>query len=109
MDELYPHASPDGSKVCFVVDEDRGRKKVRNVYFINIDETGRVKVADNARQPCWGPDSKTIAYLKGEFARYTIKDYATKGIFFYDIGTRKHREHQNKSLYHLYNISLFFD
>jgi Tol biopolymer transport system component len=104
VDELYPHASPDGSKVCFVVDEGRGRNKVRNVYFINIDGTGRVKVADNARQPCWGPDSKTIAYLKGEFTRYTIKDYATTGIFFYDINTKIHREHQNKSLYHLYNI-----
>jgi len=26
------------------------------------------------------------------------------GIFFYDIDTHKHREHRNKSLYHLYNI-----
>jgi len=104
VDELYPHASPDGTKVCFVTDEGVGRKKVRNVYYINIDGTGRVKVADNARQPCWGPDSKTIAYLKGEFTRYTIKDYATTGIFFYDIDTKIHREHQNKNLYHLYNI-----
>jgi len=104
VDELYPHASPDGTKVCFVVDEGIGRKKVRNVYYINIDGTGRLKVADNARQPCWGPDSKTIAYLKGEFTRYTIKDYATTGIFFYDIDSKQHREHRNKSLYHLYNI-----
>ena len=103
-DELYPHASPDGTKVCFVVDEMVGNKKVRNVYYINIDGTGRLKVADNARQPCWSPDSKTIAYLKGEFTRYTIKDYATTGIFFYDIDTQQHREHRNKTLYHLYNI-----
>ena len=102
-DELYPHASPDGSKVCFVADE-WVKKKVRNVYYTNIDGTGRVKVADNARQPCWGPDGKTIAYLKGEFDRYTIKDYATKGLFFYDIKTRKHSEHPNGSLHHLYNI-----
>jgi Tol biopolymer transport system component len=104
VDELYPHASPDGKKICFVTDEGAGRSKVRNVYYINIDGSGRVKVADNARQPCWGPDSKTIAYLKGEFERYTIKDYATKGIFFYDIDTKQHREHRSKSLYHLYNI-----
>jgi Tol biopolymer transport system component len=103
-DELYPHASSDGTKICFVVDEMVGNEKVRNVYYINIDGSGRVKVADNARQPCWGPDGKTIAYLKGEFERYTIKDYATKGIFFYNIDTKQHREHQNKSLYHLYNI-----
>lgn len=104
VDELYPHASPDGRKICFVTDEGAGRNKVRNVYYMNIDGNGREKVADNARQPCWGPDSKTIAYLKGEFTRYTIKDYATTGIFFYDINAKKHKEHINKSLYHLYNI-----
>ena len=102
--ELYPHASGDGSKICFVADEKAGNKKIRNVYYMNLDGTGRVKVANNARQPCWGPDSKTIAYLKGEFKRYTIKDYATTGIFFYDIETRKHKRHPNKKLYHLYNI-----
>jgi WD40 repeat protein len=104
IDELYPHTSPDGSKICFVADEGTGKNRVRNVYYINIDGTGRVKVADNARQSCWSPDGKTIAYLKGEFERYNMKDYATKGISFYDLETRKHREHQNKSLHHLYNI-----
>ncbi|MFH1719562.1 MAG: hypothetical protein ABIF19_19595, partial [Planctomycetota bacterium] len=104
-DEMYPHVSPDGAKVCCVSDEIVGGEKVRNVYWMNIDGSGRVKVADNSRQPCWGPDSKTIAYLKGEFERYTIQDYATKGVFFYDTATRKHKEHPNKNLYHLYNIS----
>jgi Tol biopolymer transport system component len=85
VDELYPHASPDGTKVCFVADEGTGRDKARNVYYMNLDGTGRVKVADDARQPCWGPDSKTIAYLKGEFKRYTITDYATRELIFYDI------------------------
>ena len=103
-DEMYPHASPDGTKLCCVADELVNGEKVRNVYCMNIDGTGRVKVADNARQPCWSPDSKTIAYLKGEFERYTIKDFATKGVFFYDIETRQHREHPNTNLYHLYNI-----
>ena len=103
-DEMYPHASPDGTRICFVADEGTSNKKVRNIYYINIDGSGRVKVADNARQPCWGPDGKTIAYLKAEFERYTIKDYATKGLFFYDIETRKHTQHPNKNLHHLYNI-----
>jgi len=104
VDEMYPHSSGDGTKICFVADELVGKEKIRNVYYMSIDGTGRIKVAENARQPCWGPDGKTIAYLEGEVARYTIKDYATKGIFFYDIDTHKHREHRNKSLYHLYNI-----
>jgi Tol biopolymer transport system component len=104
-DEMYPHASPDGTKICCVADEMAGGRKVRNVYYMNVDGSGRVKVADNARQPCWGPDSKTIAYLPAEVERYTIKDFATKGLVFYDVETRRHREHPNKKLHHLYNIS----
>ncbi|MHC4432043.1 MAG: TolB family protein [Planctomycetota bacterium] len=104
-DEMYPHASPDGTKICCVADEMVGGRKVRNVYSMKVDGTGRVKVADNARQPCWGPESKTIAYLPAEFKPYTIKDYATKGLVFYDVETRGHREHPNKKLHHLYNIS----
>jgi Tol biopolymer transport system component len=107
--EMYPHASPDGSKVCFVVDEMVGGEKVRNVYYMNIDGTGRVKVAHNARQPCWSPDSKRIAYLPAEFEKYTIKDYATKGIHFFDLKTGKHTEHPNKDLHHLYNLCWSFD
>ena len=104
VDEMYPHASPDGTKVCFVADEGTGRNKVRNVYYMNVDGSGRVKVADNARQPCWGPDSKTIAYLKAEYERYTLRDFATKELIFYDIATAKHEPHPNKDLHHLYNI-----
>ena len=113
LDEMYPHVSPDGTKVCFVVDQLAGENKVRNVYYMNIDGTGRVKVAENARDPCWSPDGKTIAYLKGEFERYTITDYASKGLSFYDLETRKPqiktfwgrlREHPNRTLHHLYNI-----
>lgn len=104
-DEMYPHASPDGTKICCVADETVKGRKVRNVYYMNVDGSGRIKVADNARQPCWGPDSKTIAYLPGEVERYTIKDFATKGLVFYDVRTRKRREHPNKNLHHLYNIS----
>lgn len=41
VDELYPKASPDGKKVCFVADEGKGREKVRNLYVMNMDGTGR--------------------------------------------------------------------
>ena len=99
IDELYPHASPDGTKICFVVDEGSGRDKVRSVYYMNIDGTGRIKVAHNARQPCWSPDGKTIAYLKAEFERYTIKDFATKGLFFYDLKTKKHRNKMKRKIH----------
>ncbi len=77
--EIYPHVSPDGTKICFEGEEGTGNAKVRSVYYMNIDGTHRVKVAHNARQACWGPDSQSIAFLKAEFDRYTIQDYATQG------------------------------
>jgi Tol biopolymer transport system component len=104
VDEMYPHASPNGTKVCFVTDEKEARSKVRNVYYMNIDGTGRVKVADHAREPCWGPDGKTIAYLKDEYDRYTTRPYGTKGLFFYEIATAKHEQHPNRDLLHIFNI-----
>ncbi len=103
LQELYPQVSPDGTKVCFVCDEGEGDALIRNVYFMNIDGSGRTLVARNARQPCWKRDGKTIAYLKGEFEKYCCMDFATKGLFFYDLATGKHREHPNKKLHHLYN------
>ena len=104
LDEMYPHASPDGTKICFVVDEGTGRRKVRNVYYMNIDGSERIKVATNARQPCWSPDGKKIAYLKGEYERYSTREYATSELFMYDLNTRQHIPHVNRTLHHLYAI-----
>ncbi len=104
VNELYPHASPDGTKICFVCDEGRGSSKVRNVYVMKIDGTDRQLVARNARQPCWKPDSSAIAYLKGEVEQFSYTDYATKGVWIYDLATGRHRPHPNKDLYHLYNL-----
>lgn len=104
VDEMYPHVSPDGTKICFVIDAGTGRRKVRSVYYMNIDGTNRVMVAKNARQPCWGPDSKSIAYLKGEYERYSTREYATSGLFIYDVQTRQHRQHPNNALLHIYAI-----
>jgi Tol biopolymer transport system component len=104
VDEMYPHVSPDGTKICFVVDETGEKGKIRNVYYMNIDGTGRVKVADNAREACWSPDGKTIAYTKGEYERYSTRAYASKGLFFYDLQTAKHEPHPNPNLHHLYNV-----
>jgi len=101
--ELYPHVSPDGSKVCFVSDEGAG-PDTRNVYYMSIDGTDRVKVADNAREPCWNHDGTKIVYLKGEFDKFNYLDYATKGIFTYDLKTKKHTPHPNQKIEHLYNI-----
>lgn len=105
VDELYPKASPDGTRICFAVDEGKGDAKVRNLYVMKVDGTGRIKIAENSREPCWGSDGKSIAYLKGEFDRFTYSDFATKGIFIYDLATGQTREHPNRKIHHLYTLN----
>ena len=102
--ELYPHVSPDGSKLSFLSDEGEGAQKSRNLYLMNMDGTGRTLVARNARDQCWSGDGKRLAYLRGEFAEFTIKDYATRQLVIYDLATGQHREHPNPDLHHLYNL-----
>ncbi len=102
--ELYPQVSPDGTRICFVVDEGEGRDTVRSVHYMDIDGKNRHKVADYARQPFWSPDSKVIGYLPQEFPKFNVIDYFTKGIVFYDIATGKTTPHPNsEKLHHLYN------
>ena len=102
--ELYPHVSPDGTKICFVVDEKVGKAKRRDVTMMNLDGTGRTLVAKSGRDPFWAPDGKHIVYLKDEVEQLVYTDYATKGVFFYELATGKQRQHVNPELYHLYNI-----
>src|SRR5262245_54713591 len=105
VEEVFPKPSPDGSKICFVADEGKGEAKVRNLYYMNSDGSGRRKIAENAREPCWSPDGTRIAYLGGEFKKLSYFDPATKGLFIYDLKTGKTREHVNKKLIHLFTLS----
>ena len=104
VNELYPRVSPDGTKVCFVCDEGGTPPKIRNAYYMNLDGTGRTKVADNAREACWNADGTVIAYLKCEFEKFTYEDYSTKGVAFYDLKTGQRTDHVNQGLEHLYNL-----
>ena len=103
--ELYPHVSPDGKMICFVVDEESDEELTRSVYVMNLDGTDLKKVASNARQPCWDPTGQTIAYLKGEYEKFSVLDYVSKGMSFYDVDTGATRDHVNPDLHHLYNIT----
>ena len=102
--ELYPHVSPDGKKICFVCEEGEGKAKRRNVYFMNMDGSGRTRVVEAGRDPCWTPDGMSIVYLKDEFEELNYKDFATKGVFIYEVATGKTEPHANPDLFHLYNI-----
>ncbi len=105
VDELYPKASPDGTRICFAADEGKGDAKARNLYVMKADGTGRVKIADNGREPCWSADGKSVAFLKGEYEKFTYSDFATKGIFIHDLATGQTREHPNKKIHHLYTLN----
>ena len=90
--EHYPQVSPDGTRICFSVDSGEGRN--------------RNKIADHAREPFWSPDSKRIGFLPQEYARFSVTDYYTKGMSFYDLATGQTEPHPNSTnLHHLYNPS----
>jgi len=102
--EHYPQVSPDGSKICFSVDEGEGREAVRSLYVMDIDGKNRRKLLDHAREPFWRPDSKVIGFLPQEYSKFNVIDYYTKGLSFYDLASGTIEPHPNSTnLHHLYN------
>ncbi|MCP4190381.1 MAG: hypothetical protein GY768_07115 [Planctomycetaceae bacterium] len=100
--ELYPQASPDGTKICFLVDEGSGRNTSRSLWVMNRDGSDRRKLADGARHACWSPDSQQIAFAKQEFPKFNIKDYVTKYLYFHHLKDGRTRVHPNKKIEHIY-------
>jgi Tol biopolymer transport system component len=106
VDEHYPHASPDGTKILYVAVEGEGRRnQKRNVYYMNVDGTGRTKVAENAYQPTWKSDGRAIAYLKGEYQRFSSSMTSNEGVAIFDLATRTTRDHPEDGLRMLYNLT----
>jgi Tol biopolymer transport system component len=71
---------------------------------MNIDGKNRIKVAENAQQPCWSPDGKYIAYPPGEYPRYDPNLLANKGIEIYNLETREVKRHPNDEIYHIRDL-----
>jgi Tol biopolymer transport system component len=102
--EHYPQISPDGSKICFSVDEGQSREAVRSLYVMDIDGKHRRKLVDHAREPFWSPDSKVLGFLPQEFPKFNVIDFSTSGMSFYDLASGSIRQHVNSTnLHHLYN------
>lgn len=102
--EHYPQISPDGSKICFSVDDGEGRDAIRSLYVMDIKGLHRKKLADRAREPFWSPDGKVIGFLPQEFPKFNVIDFYTSGMNFYDLATGKIEAHLNSTnLHHLYN------
>jgi TolB protein len=105
VDELYPKASPDGSRIVFCCDEGKGEEKVRNLYVMNADGSKRMKIADNSREPCWNADGTKVAFLRAEFDKFNYGDFVTKGIFVCDLSNGQIRQHPNHKIEHLYTLN----
>jgi len=102
--EHYPQVSPDGTKICFSVDEGEGRDAVRSLFVMDINGGHRKKLVDHAREPFWSPDSNLIGFLPQEFPKFNVIDYYTRGMSFYELSTGKIEPHPNTTnLFHLYN------
>ena len=69
---------------------------------MNVDGSGRVRVAENGRQPCWSPNGTVIAFMlaPNRQKRY----YVTEGLYFYDIRTGRVIKHSNDNLHNLVNL-----
>jgi len=104
LHEHYPQISPDGTKICYSIDEGEGRQAVRSLYVMDIDGKNRKKLADHAREPFWSPDGKIIGFLHQEFPKFNVMDFYTDGMSFYDLSMGKIDDHVNSTnLHHLYN------
>lgn len=103
VDELFPHVSPDGTKVVFLAEEGEGENRTRNVYYMNLDGTGRTKVGGNGRQPFWSPDGKVIAFAKGTGKKDLEQAEANQGLYLYNVETRKITRHPREDIAGLIN------
>jgi hypothetical protein len=104
LHEHYPLPSPDGTLLCFSVDEGEGRDAVRSLWVMGLDGQNRRKLADHAREPFWRPDSRAIGFLPQEYPKFNVMDFYTDGMSFCDLATGRIEPHPNSTnLHHLYN------
>jgi len=103
IDEMYPHASPDGTKVLFVADQRKGGKRTHDIYYMNIDGTGRVKVGKDGRQPFWGPEGKRIGYMRAHKSSFSEAGRGNRGLYYHNIETGKETQHPRRDVYNVLN------
>lgn len=106
LDEVYPHVSRDGKRVCFTVVRSEQLSDTQtvprfDVYWMNTFGGDRTLVARDATDPCWDPTGNLVAFVKRLNPDQT-RDYHNTGLFAHDIRTDKVEELTGGKLYHAY-------
>jgi len=103
VQEMYPHASPDGTRLLFVAEQTKGGKRTHESYLMNLDGTGRRQIAKNARQPFWGPKGKRIGYVKAEKGSFSEAGRHNRGLYYLDLATGEQTRHPRNDVFNLLN------
>jgi len=56
--------SPDGSRIAFSLGHVVGNLLVSDLWVMQADGSGQVKLKSNAEEPTWSPDGRQIAYVR---------------------------------------------
>ncbi|MCE5230387.1 hypothetical protein LLG95_12450 [bacterium] len=112
--EYYPQCSFDGKMIAYEADGptlDKDGKQVMKdgkpavhdqIWLMNADGTNQRMILDNAQQPAWSHDCKTIAYMREENGKMCQ-------MMFYDVATGVSKPHPNKSITWAMNLSFTRD
>jgi Tol biopolymer transport system component len=107
IDEIYPHVSKDGKRVCFTTVRVEGLRNGLEVprfdiYWMSLDRRTSTLVSTDAIDPCWNPKGDRIAFVRRLNPKKT-KDYHNYGLFVYDLKTMNIEEIMDRRLlYHAY-------
>lgn len=86
VDELYPHASPDGTKICFVADEGEKESKIRARDAISFRCVRRVSQSISTRARAKGNrSSKSGLRLAPHFSVGKLLSRRQTGFIYHDI------------------------
>jgi Tol biopolymer transport system component len=99
--EHYPQISPDGSKICFSVDDGEGREAVRSLYVMDIDGSIAVSWWNHAREPFWSPDGKVLGFSAARVSQVQCDRFLHQWDEFLRPGKRydssAHKQHESSS------------
>ena len=69
---------------------------------MRIDGSQREKIAADARDPFWSPDSRQLGFLPAEYERFSFETWSTRGLRIHSFVTAQTRDHPNGEIEHLY-------